>query len=257
MVPTLPGNICTLGLCTSENGYQVDIQGFVQNFPPVVQYALSMETRSPTLPILVILAESELATLLFFFPLSTPISARTWYQYSRSSFNCINITAFFRSLSKLVVGFLHRLSTNDPGFKVVTMWCTTISGLRFWMFRDTLLYLFMKTHSDLPFSCLSYVSERYGGQMMRSTACELCPEFGNQCLKAVHRLVSSHFSGVSRPFFFVAKEARSSAQILSSSCMPCSSLIPFASVIFCTLSATRWVSIVFVWGAETSMVTVA
>jgi len=59
---------------------------------------------------------------------------------------------FCLSSSRLAVGSMHKLSTNDPGRKDVIMWCMTTYGLKFWMFRAILPNLSMNSLRDSPFS---------------------------------------------------------------------------------------------------------
>ena len=87
-----------------------------------------------------------------FFPFSPLALTLTWLLYSLNSSNCIYLLALCLSSSRFAVGFLHKLLENGIGCRAVTMWCMTMSKLRFQMFRVTLLNLSMNSLRDSPFS---------------------------------------------------------------------------------------------------------
>jgi len=81
----------------------------------------------------------------------------------RNSFNssiCMNLVALVRSSSRLLTGFLHKLSTNGPGFNAVTRWCMTTSGFRLEIFNDIFLKCSINSCKDSLFSCRIFTNAR-------------------------------------------------------------------------------------------------
>jgi len=81
----------------------------------------------------------------------------------RNSFNSfiyINLVALVRSSSRLLTGFLHRLSTNGPGFNAVTRWCMATSGFRLEIFNDIFPKHSINSRKDSPFSCRIFTNAR-------------------------------------------------------------------------------------------------
>jgi len=95
------------------------------------------------------------------------------------------LVALWRNSSNVVVGCMHKLSENGPGFSAVTMWCIATSGLRFRMSNAVLLNLFMKALKVSDFSCRIFtkaIEVRWCGRLVVNCAPNLVASVSKQSM---------------------------------------------------------------------------
>jgi len=79
----------------------------------------------------------------------------------------MNLVALHLSLSKLAVGYMHKLSAKGPGHKVVNMRRIVTFGLKVWMLMATLPNMSTNFLKDSPL-LLPNVDQSNGNQVVRS-----------------------------------------------------------------------------------------
>jgi len=100
---------------------------------------------------------STLSLSMYFF---SWVSDRVVLRNSFNSSICMNLVALVRSSSKLFTGFLHRLSTNGPGFNVVIRWCMATSRFKLEIFNVIFPNRSINSRTYSPFSCRIFTNAR-------------------------------------------------------------------------------------------------